>query len=72
MRNIITIQHTQSEQHLNKMIGSLGGWNLLVTILPMIIKIRNLSYTPLTCQEQNRLLKLYQDTSIQHLFLQLH
>lgn len=28
MRNIITIQHTQSEQHINKMIGSLGGWNL--------------------------------------------
>ena len=28
MRNIITIQHTQSEQHINKMIGSLGSWNL--------------------------------------------
>ncbi len=28
MRNIITIQHTQSEQHTNKMIGSLGNWNL--------------------------------------------
>ncbi len=28
MRNIITIQHTQSEQHINKMIGSLGDWNL--------------------------------------------
>ena len=28
MRNIITIQHTQSEQHINKMIGSLGNWNL--------------------------------------------
>jgi len=28
MRKIITIQHTQSEQHINKMIGSLGGWNL--------------------------------------------
>ena len=28
MKNIIAIQHTQSEQHLNKMIGSLGGWNL--------------------------------------------
>lgn len=31
MRNIITIQHTQSEQHINKMIGSLGGWNLTET-----------------------------------------
>ncbi len=28
MRNIITIQHTQSEQHTNKMIGSLCSWNL--------------------------------------------
>lgn len=28
MKNIITIQHTQSEQHVNKMIGSLGAWNL--------------------------------------------
>lgn len=28
MRNIITIQHPQSEQHINKMIGSLGDWNL--------------------------------------------
>ena len=28
MRKIITIQHTQSEQHLNKMIGSLSDWNL--------------------------------------------
>lgn len=28
MRNIITIQHTQSKQHINKMIGSLGDWNL--------------------------------------------
>lgn len=28
MRKIITIQHTQSEQHINKMIGSLGDWNL--------------------------------------------
>ena len=28
MRNIIKIQHTQSEQHTNKMIGSLGGWSL--------------------------------------------
>lgn len=28
MRKIITIQHTQSEQHVNKMIGSLGDWNL--------------------------------------------
>ncbi len=28
MRKIITIQHTQSEQHINKMVGSLGNWNL--------------------------------------------
>ena len=28
MRKIITIQHTQSEQHINKMIGSLGDWEL--------------------------------------------
>lgn len=28
MRKIITIQHTQSEQHINKMIGSLGNWVL--------------------------------------------
>lgn len=28
MKNIIAIQHTQSEQHINKMIGSLGDWNL--------------------------------------------
>ncbi|MBQ8791905.1 MAG: histidine phosphatase family protein, partial [Ruminiclostridium sp.] len=28
MKDIITIQHTQSEQHINKMIGSLGDWNL--------------------------------------------
>lgn len=28
MRKIITIQHTQSEQHLNKMIGSWTDWEL--------------------------------------------
>lgn len=28
MKNIITIQHTQSEQHTNKMIGSWADWNL--------------------------------------------
>lgn len=28
MRNIITIQHTQSEQHVNKMIGSWADWDL--------------------------------------------
>ena len=28
MRKIITIQHTQSEQHLNKMIGSWYDWKL--------------------------------------------
>lgn len=28
MRKIITIQHTQSEQHLNKMIGSWYDWEL--------------------------------------------
>ena len=28
MRKIITIQHTQSEQHLNKMIGSWSDWDL--------------------------------------------
>lgn len=28
MRKIITIQHTQSEQHLNKMIGSWFDWDL--------------------------------------------
>lgn len=28
MRNIITIQHAQSEQHLNKMIGSWADWDL--------------------------------------------
>ena len=28
MRTVITIQHTQSEQHINKMIGLSGSWNL--------------------------------------------
>lgn len=28
MKNIITIQHTQSEQHTNKMIGSWADWDL--------------------------------------------
>lgn len=28
MKKIITIQHTQSEQHLNKMIGSWNDWDL--------------------------------------------
>ena len=28
MKNIITIQHTQSEQHVNKMIGSWADWDL--------------------------------------------
>lgn len=28
MKNIITIQHTQSEQHINKMIGSWSDWDL--------------------------------------------
>lgn len=28
MRKIITIQHTQSEQHINKMIGSWADWDL--------------------------------------------
>ena len=28
MREIITIQHTQSEQHLNQMIGSWFDWEL--------------------------------------------
>lgn len=28
MKKIITIQHTQSERHLNGMIGSLMDWDL--------------------------------------------
>lgn len=28
MKRIITIQHTQSEQHVNRMIGSLADWDL--------------------------------------------
>ncbi len=28
MKRIYTVQHTQSEQHVNKMIGSMGTWNL--------------------------------------------
>lgn len=28
LKKIITIQHTQSEQHLNGMIGSLKDWEL--------------------------------------------
>lgn len=28
MKNIITIQHTQSPQHTNGMIGSWRNWNL--------------------------------------------
>lgn len=28
MKRIITIQHTQSQQHINKMIGSLADWDL--------------------------------------------
>lgn len=28
MKKIYTVQHTQSEQHVNKMIGSMGAWNL--------------------------------------------
>jgi probable phosphoglycerate mutase len=29
MKNIITIQHTQSIQHTNGMIGSWGDWDLI-------------------------------------------
>ena len=28
MKKIITIQHTQSEQHINGMIGSWADWDL--------------------------------------------
>ena len=28
MKKIITVQHPQSEQHTNGMIGSLGEWDL--------------------------------------------
>ncbi|MBQ7983080.1 MAG: hypothetical protein IJ302_05905 [Clostridia bacterium] len=28
MKTIITIQHTESEQHRNGMIGSVSDWNL--------------------------------------------
>lgn len=38
MRNIITIQHTQSEQHINKMIGSLGNWNLTVPVFTTALR----------------------------------
>ena len=31
MKRIITIQHTQSEQHINGMIGSWGDWDLTET-----------------------------------------
>ena len=45
MKRIITIQHTQSEQHINKMIGSWTSWDLTETGIQQAHAIgENLAY----------------------------